>query len=78
MRPFLHKKLAPIVFGFLVATVMTFIISGISNVIALGVSDPAFLDNWMKSWAATWIVAFPTLVIVAPVVRRFVESITIK
>ena len=78
MRPILPKKLAPIAFGFLLATIMTFVISGISNAVALGVQDPAFLLNGMKSWAATWVVAFPTVLFVAPAVRRFVESITIK
>lgn len=78
MSPILPKKLAPIAFGFLLATIMTFVISGISNAVALGVQDPTFVHNWMKSWAATWVVAFPTVLFVAPAVRRFVESITIK
>ncbi len=78
MRPFISKKLAPIAFGFLLATFMTFVISGISNIVALGISDPAFLGKWMKSWAATWTVAFPTVLFVAPAVRRIVESLTVK
>ncbi|MGB7287568.1 MAG: DUF2798 domain-containing protein [Salaquimonas sp.] len=78
MQPFLPKKLTPIAFGFLLATIMTFIISGISNVIALGISDPSFMINWMQSWAVTWVIAFPTVVFVAPAVRRFVESLTVK
>ena len=78
MRPILPRKLAPVAFGFLLATIMTFVISGISNAVALGIHDPSFLQNWMKSWVATWIVAFPTVLFVAPAVRRFVETITIQ
>lgn len=76
MSPFLPPKLAPIAFGFILATIMTFIISGISNVVALGITDPGFVAKWMESWAATWVVAFPTVLFVAPFVRRFVGKIT--
>lgn len=78
MRPFISPKLAPIAFGFLLATIMTFIISGISTVVALGVSDPTFLANWMKSWVSAWVVAFPTILFVAPAVRKFVGKMTLQ
>jgi len=78
MRPFLPKKLAPVAFGFLLAMVMTFIISGVSNVITLGPQNPEFFTKWMASWLATWIIAFPVVLFVAPSVRRFIETITLK
>lgn len=78
MKPFIPKRLAPIAFGLLLAGMMTFIVSGITNAIALGLTDPEFLSKWMGSWAVTWAVAFPVVLFVAPAVRKIVESLTIK
>ncbi|WP_449376272.1 DUF2798 domain-containing protein, partial [Bosea thiooxidans] len=32
----------------------------------------AFIQTWPVSWALSWVVAFPTLLLVLPVVRRLV------
>ncbi|KPL50895.1 hypothetical protein ABB55_00520 [Prosthecomicrobium hirschii] len=50
---------------------MTFVVSGISTVKALGFV-PGFLAAWMSAWGVSWLVAFPTLLVVMPLVRRIV------
>ncbi len=47
---------------------MTLIVSGISTLRVLG-PTPAFLQSWPSSWALSWLVAFPVLLLALPVVR---------
>nr|WP_242531041.1 DUF2798 domain-containing protein [Roseococcus thiosulfatophilus] len=54
--------------------IMTFIISGISTVMALGVSVMA-LGAWPIAWLTSWVIAFPTVLVVLPLVRRLVARL---
>jgi Protein of unknown function (DUF2798) len=41
------------------------------------VKDPGnFLQVWMKAYASSWLVAYPILLLVIPVVRRVVDWLT--
>lgn len=77
MKPFLPKKAEHIAFGLILAGMMTFFVSGISTVIALGVSDPDLVSKWMGSWLTTWAFAFPIVLFVAPLVRRILHRIVL-
>lgn len=77
MKPFLPPKAAPIAFGFLVSGLMTFIVSGISTYNAIGVSEQV-LETWISAWGASWIVAFPIILGVAPVARWLVGKMVKK
>ncbi|WP_426306011.1 DUF2798 domain-containing protein [Acidovorax facilis] len=58
----------------LLSLLMTFIVSLISTVRVAGFS----LDLprlWLSAWALSWVVAFPTLLLVLPVVRRITAAI---
>ena len=72
----IDRKYQHIVFGFFMAFLMTCFMSLIISIFNVG-----FVDNilyiWLKAWAFAFIVAFPTVVVVAPVVRKLVE-ITLK
>ncbi len=70
----LPARLAPILFGFLLSGLMSFVVSGISTFRALGLPE-GFLAIWMGNWAFSWAVAFPTVLVVAPMVRRIVARI---
>jgi hypothetical protein len=48
---------------------MTFLVSGVATWRALG-WGPGVLATWMVSWMISWAVAFPTMLIMMPVVRR--------
>jgi hypothetical protein len=74
VAPFLPKRLEPIVFGLLLSGMMSCIVSGLSTFLAVGaVSD--FLFLWMRAWFPSWMVAFPAVLVVAPIVRRILKSI---
>ena len=60
--------------GFILSGIMTIIISGISTLLALG-PGPEFLAHWPIAWISSWIIAFPTVLVVLPMVRRLVARI---
>jgi hypothetical protein len=80
-RPIRLKKL-PSRFGSLVtplvlSLLMTCVVSLIATLRALGFSERLF-GAWLDAWGLSWLVAFPVLLFVLPLVRRvvvlFVES----
>lgn len=48
---------------------MTCIISLISLVMAVGV-EKFSLNQWLLSWGTAWIVAFPIVLLLLPIVRK--------
>ncbi len=59
----------PIVFGGLLSGLMSLIVSGIATWNAIGLI-PTFTAQWLESWLFAWAVAFPSVLVVAPIVRR--------
>ncbi|MBM3587937.1 MAG: DUF2798 domain-containing protein [Alphaproteobacteria bacterium] len=55
---------------------MTIIISGISTLLALG-PGAKFLAGWPIAWLSSWVIAFPTVLVVLPIVRRLVARIVV-
>ncbi|GGE25206.1 hypothetical protein GCM10011390_50860 [Aureimonas endophytica] len=53
----------------LLSLMMCCIVSGISTARAVGLADD-LLAQWARGWGLSWLVAFPTLLFVLPVVRR--------
>lgn len=58
----------------IMALMMTFIVSGVSTFRATG-PVPDFLSKWMSAWGISYVIAYPTLLIVLPVVRHAVAAI---
>jgi hypothetical protein len=73
--PIPRKKLpaafAAIVSPLVLSLLMTSIVSLISTLRSLGL-QPDLPAVWMTAWGLSWLVAFPTLLLVLPVVRRIV------
>ena len=67
-------RFAPVLFGLLLSGMMSCIVSGIATLRVLG-WDVGFFANWMSSWSFSWLVAFPVVLIVAPITRRFVATL---
>jgi hypothetical protein len=67
----LPARYAAIVMPTVLATIMTFIISGVATLINIG-PIPGFTGIWMKAWGMSFIVALPTLLAALPIVRRIV------
>lgn len=53
---------------------MTFVVSAISTLKSLGF-NASFLSTWPSAWAISWLVAFPTLLIILPMVRWLVALV---
>lgn len=60
--------------GFILSGIMTIVISGISTLLALG-PGAEFLARWPIAWISSWVIAFPTVLVVLPFVRRIVARI---
>ncbi|MES2197546.1 MAG: DUF2798 domain-containing protein [Pseudomonadota bacterium] len=70
----LPARYAPIVLPLVLSLLMTFVISGVSTLMSLGPTR-AFLVTWPAAWGLSWVVAFPTLVVLLPLVRRLVALV---
>ncbi len=62
--------------GFILSGIMTIIISGVATFMALGFSRMA-LGAWPIAWISSWVIAFPTVLVVLPIVRRLVARIVL-
>jgi Protein of unknown function (DUF2798) len=70
----LPKHFAPILTGFLLSGFMTLIISGVATFRNIGLAE----DKWLAAYLNGWLISFPTVLVVAPLVRRFVAALTIQ
>ncbi|MCO6411464.1 MAG: DUF2798 domain-containing protein [Thiogranum sp.] len=68
-------RFAPILFSALLSAIMVCIVSAFVLGISRGV-DAGFPAQWLRSCITTWPVAFPTVAIVAPWVRRVIGRVT--
>jgi hypothetical protein len=68
-------RFAPVVFGGLLSAVMVAVVSAVVLAINQGIHQ-GFLWQWLRSCLTTWPVAFPTVTVVAPWVRRVVGRLT--
>ena len=67
----LPARYAAIVSPLVLSLLMTFLVSFISTLKSLGF-QPGLPAIWLTAWGLSWLVAFPTLLLVLPVVRRIV------
>ena len=70
-------RFAPLVFSFLLSILMSCLVSGVAVLNTAGLGD-GFSNLWMTAWFKSWVIAFPSLLIIAPLVRQFVDSLLIK
>jgi hypothetical protein len=73
--PVIPARYAPVLFGLILSGMMSCIVSGLSTLRAVGPSEAA-LALWMGNWAISWMIAFPTVLVVAPLTRRIVARLT--
>lgn len=64
-----------LLFGGMLSIIMVTIISGTVTLINQGY-DPHFFTRWFRGFITAWPVAFPSVLVVAPFVRRVVSRIT--
>jgi len=68
-------RYAPILFGALLSMIMAAIVSAFVLATSQGL-QPGFLAQWARSCMTTWPMAFLTVTLVAPLVRRTVAKMT--
>jgi uncharacterized protein DUF2798 len=68
-------RFAPILFSALLSVIMVGVVSAFVLTISQGL-HPGLAAQWLKSCVTTWPVAFPTVAVVAPWVRRIVGRVT--
>jgi len=75
------KKLPPRYASFLMPLVlsvfMSAIVSAVATATSVGVGSD-FVINWPSAWGASWIVAFPSLLLLLPLVRRIVAWMVVQ
>jgi hypothetical protein len=69
------SRFAPILFGALLSAIMVAIVSALVLALSQGI-QAGFIARWLKSCVTTWPVAFPTVTLLAPWVRRIVGRLT--
>lgn len=72
------RKLPARYAGVVLPLVLSIFMSGVVSAVATaanGGGGPHFLPSWLNAWGASWLVAFPTLLLVLPIVRRLVGAI---
>jgi phosphotransferase system glucose/maltose/N-acetylglucosamine-specific IIC component len=72
MRGFIPSRYEIVVFSFFLSMLMSFLVSGISTIRTLGITD-TLLTSWASNFISSWLVAFPSVMVVAPIVRRLVR-----
>lgn len=67
-------RFAPVLFGLILSGLMSLIVSGLSTARAVGLIEE-FPGLWLGNWAVSWSIAFPTVLVVAPLTRRIVARL---
>jgi hypothetical protein len=68
------QKFSPMLFGLILSGLMSLLVSGISTARAAGIST-GFVGLWGSSWLTAWAIAFPVVLVVAPLTRRAVQAL---
>ncbi|HZQ11356.1 MAG TPA: DUF2798 domain-containing protein [Pseudolabrys sp.] len=70
----ISPRFAPVLFGLVLSSLMSFLVSGIATFRAVGPIDGMF-KLWIGAWVPSWAIAFPVVLVVAPVARRIVSGL---
>ncbi|MFV3332508.1 DUF2798 domain-containing protein [Pseudomonas sp. NY15437] len=68
------RRYGPLLFALILSGVMTLLVSGLSTWRAIGLA-PAFAQLWLGAWLTSWSIAFPLVLVIAPLTRRLVEKL---
>lgn len=68
------KKYTNIVFSFFMSLLMSCIMSLVISVFNVGLVEE-IVAIWLKAWGFAFVVAFPTIIVVSPAVRRLVSAV---
>ncbi|MDX2368710.1 DUF2798 domain-containing protein [Colwelliaceae bacterium BS250] len=70
----ISRKHHKMVFSFFMALLMSCIMSFVISVFNVGLV-PNIVTIWLQAWSFAFIVAFPTIIIVSPIVHKLVNLV---
>ena len=73
----ISAKYQKLVFSFFMALLMSCIMSFVITLFNVGFIENV-LFTWLKAWAFAFVVAFPTINLVAPIVNKLVSLVIIQ
>jgi hypothetical protein len=68
------KKYTTYVFSFFMALLMSCTMSLVISIFNVGLIE-GIVSIWLKGWGFSFIVAFPTVIVVSPIVRKLVNLV---
>ena len=71
----LPKRFAPVLFAFIMSASLGGVMSAIITVVNTGL-DAGFWGRWLQAYALAFSLAFPSVTLIAPVVRRVEDRLT--
>lgn len=67
-------NISRILFPLILSGMMSWLISGMSTFKALGFNHH-FFSLWMSAWLVSWVLAFPSVMLCAPLAQKLVKLI---
>jgi len=68
------RKFQSIVFAFFMGLLMSCLMSFVVTTFNVGMVEN-LITIWLEAWGVAFSVAFPTIIVVAPIVRRLSETV---
>ena len=69
------KKYSALLFAFLMSLLMASLMSGVLTLVFTGLSTQ-FFAHWGNGFVHAWPIAFPSILVIAPLVRKMVTALT--
>ncbi len=70
----LPPALAPVLTALILSGLMSLIVSGVSTLRTLGLNED-FLAAWLAAWLPSYAIAFPAVLLLAPVTHAVVSRL---
>ena len=72
----IHSRHAHWVFSLLTSMIVASIVSFVLTVVNHGL--PGFFPSWERSFIVAWMAAFASVLLIAPLVRKLVQRLTVQ
>ena len=72
----LPARFAHTLFSLLLSGLMSLLVSGVATWSALD-GHGGFAAKWLNAWQHSWLVAFPAVMVIAPLVRKIVARLVV-
>lgn len=72
--PKIPARYATVVMPFFLSVLMSCLVSGISTLNSVGFDSSVFV-LWPRAWLVSWLIAFPSLLLVLPFVKKLTAAV---